>query len=351
MNNIKFRFVFFSIFVLSSLLYINLAVAQKYGESQFYSVIEHVAVLIYSCLSYYITNQFIKYFQKEPQTFSNKNYIKIIIYSGLTTTFISSAFWVLLRFLAFYFANKDGWFISWSYIVPNALFIFFYIHLVISGCYLAYHYLNRVKISEINRIEAEKATDKAKFKLLQKQITPHFLFNNLNVLSSLITIDPQLAEIYVTKFADLYRYMLRNKERDLVSLQGEILFITDYVDLVNVRFNDAYKLSFNITKDINDNHMVVPCALQTLVENAIKHNNASPENPLIIEVNIFDDFIQVKNQMRDKPSNIQSTGTGLENLQQRYKSLSFKKVSITNIKNLFCVEIPLIEEVYENSHY
>lgn len=277
--------------------------------------------------------------------------LKMVLTSGLANSIFSTLVWFSIRFINYYFFSGGDWTIGWNYALLNAVFVFFNVHLIISGSYLAFHYLTKANKFKLQKNEAEKASGKAKFRLLQQQVTPHFLFNNLNVLSWLITSDPNLAEKYVIKFSHLYRYMLKNRDEDLVSLKAEIEFVKDYIDLTNIRFEDAYVLDLQIQRSEDLASLVAPGALQTLVENAIKHNVASNNEPLKISMFVKSGLISVFNEKTGQPKNVLSTGVGLINLTQRYQSLTDDEVVIDESSNFFSVSIPLIEVINENSNY
>lgn len=193
---------------------------------------------------------------------------------------------------------------------------------------------------------AEKEKTAAELKLLKAQINPHFLFNNLNVLGALIQQDTGLATAYLKRFAALYRYLLSNKENDTVLLSEELAFIEDYIYLLKKRFGAAYDFQIQNTIENTNDVLVIPAAIQTLIENAVKHNRGDENNPLRIQILMDKNAIQVSNEIRPKfIKNIVSTGTGLENLSTRYAILNKKKIIINQTNKLFSVTIPLINNL------
>ena len=163
----------------------------------------------------------------------------------------------------------------------------------------------------------------------------------MNVLAGLIPLDAKLAEQYVTKFANLYRFILKHKDEELISLTDELDFVRQYCQVMNIRFDNAYPLVIEQSKTI-ESALIAPGALQTCIENAIKHNIASTSSPLSITVNIDDKVVSIENSLRLKTNVKNSTKTGLANLSKRYQSLSDSPISIENTNDVFKVSIPLL---------
>lgn len=196
--------------------------------------------------------------------------------------------------------------------------------------------------ANIRLIELQKENLQSQFEVLKQQVNPHFLFNSLNVLTSLIKVDPDLAESFTENLSKVYRYVLENKDKDLVSLSTELDFIKAYVFLINIRFMD--KVFVNI--DIKPRHydlMVLPMALQLIIENAIKHNSFSKQKPLIISLFVENDSILVtENNLQIRDTYIQSTGVGLSNIRNRYTLITGKEPHFEKTEEKFIVKIPLV---------
>ncbi len=177
---------------------------------------------------------------------------------------------------------------------------------------------------------------------LKTQLDPHFLFNSLNVLSTLIKKDPEKAEQFIADFAKVYRYVLDVKDEMVVTLSSELKFLESYTALQKIRFGDALQLKVNI----NPRPMTLylpPLCLQELVSNAVKHNEVSKEKPLVVEIFNKGDILVVRNnlQRRNEPEN--STQLGLENIRKRYSLLSGQKPMFEIREESFVVELPLLE--------
>ena len=182
---------------------------------------------------------------------------------------------------------------------------------------------------------------KYKYRTLKTQVNPHFLFNSLNTLSELIYTDAKRADNYTQKLAKIYRYILENEETDLIPLNEELDFVKQYFDLQKERNGDKIQLDIRIENP--NNFKIIPISLQILVENALKHNSASKEKPLTIYIYDDDGYIIVSNNIQRKSTLNTSSGTGLDNLQQRTKLITGKDVILTQ-HNLFIVKLPIIKQ-------
>lgn len=177
---------------------------------------------------------------------------------------------------------------------------------------------------------------------LKSQIGPHFLFNSLNVLNGLISENQDKAQEFVSELSSVYRYVLEQDDKSLVSLQEEVDFGRIYMNLVQKRFEDG--LEFEIIGEIRKDYQIVPLSLQILLENCIKHNRISSEEILKVKVYINDDYLLIKNNLQLKNQLYKSTGKGLNNIIERYKSFTRKKVEVQQTENEFIVKLPLLTE-------
>lgn len=189
----------------------------------------------------------------------------------------------------------------------------------------------------------EKENYKAQLKLLQSQLSPHFLFNSLNVLIAIIPTNPEKGVEYTHRLSDLYRHYLQSAKEELVSLKSEIEIIDSYCYLIKTRFGDHIKFQFNIANQDRDKYKIPPGALQECIENAIKHNGATKENPLCIFISLIDDFICIKNNLSPRKENKTSTKIGWENITQRYKLLSDRRPYLERNDVEYKAYLPLIK--------
>jgi len=179
------------------------------------------------------------------------------------------------------------------------------------------------------------------YETLKSQVSPHFLFNTLNSLTSLISTNPEKAIDFVKKLSDVYRYVLDQKDHELVDLTSELKFVESYVFLQKIRFDSNLEVQINVTPQ---NVKVIPLSVQMLVENAIKHNEISDRRPLQIKIFSTDDnYLIVENQLQKKPA-AESSGTGIQNIRERYEFFTSKKVTIFENMEKYLVSIPLLTD-------
>ncbi len=190
-----------------------------------------------------------------------------------------------------------------------------------------------VKQLKVNNLEAQK-------QILLQQLQPHFLFNALSTLKSLINENTSLAENYTVRLSDFLRYSVQAKNNEIVSLDHELKFTEDYIQLQKVRFGDSLVCQIDIP-DIALSKKIPVFALQTLIENAIKHNSFTEKKPLIVKVKQEDNRLKISNNLVPKVLQIQS-GIGLDNLNQRYKLIAELEIEIVKTETNFTVYIPLI---------
>jgi hypothetical protein len=190
--------------------------------------------------------------------------------------------------------------------------------------------------------QLDKERSFAELSVLNSELDPHFMFNSLLTLSQLIAVDAKKAQLFIDKLSKVYKYILLNKERELISLQKELAFIEDYFFLLQIRHDNKLKLEINFRETDPHKNMVLPCSLQVLVENAIKHNEFSETNPLHIQVHSNGEYIKVSNRVRLRSFPENSTNVGLRNLSQRYRLICNRDITIEQQKSLFTVKLPLI---------
>ena len=211
---------------------------------------------------------------------------------------------------------------------------------------------------ESTKQEFVAKTETAKFESLKSQIDPHFLFNSLNVLTSLISENPKQAERFTTKLSKVYRYVLEQRNKELIPLSEELQFARTYMELLKMRFEDA--IQFDIPESVsNDELKIVPRSLQLLLENAVKHNVVSSSKPLKLRIFEENGALIIENNVNHKEAIGKSTKIGLRNITDRYHLLTKRHVEITNDSVTFRVSLPLLtknnnimytEEIQNNSY-
>lgn len=194
------------------------------------------------------------------------------------------------------------------------------------------------------RIKEQKViagTASAKFDALKNQLDPHFLFNSLNVLTSLIDENPESAQKFTTALSKVYRYVLEQKNKDLVTVDEELAFAKTYMSLLKMRFEDS--IIFEIPDHAaNPENKVVPLSLQLLLENAVKHNMVTSTKPLHIKIYESGNMLVVENNFQPKQIVKKSSGVGLDNIRQRYELLTDRKVNINQQADSFAVALPML---------
>lgn len=191
--------------------------------------------------------------------------------------------------------------------------------------------------------KSEKEKKESELRLLKSQVDPHFLFNNLNTIDSLIDSNPTVAKKYLNKLSQLYRYLIRTKDDEVVPLEEELEFAKNYIYLLEQRFGSAY--AFEIKKNCGiDNLLIPPGALQTLLENVVKHNLASAEEPISTQIEISEKNIQVSNNVKLKKTVKDSYGVGLNNLKTRYRLLSEKEIEVDKGSS-FSITLPTLKAI------
>lgn len=201
-----------------------------------------------------------------------------------------------------------------------------------------YKELQKQKITE-QRIIADTAS--AKFAALKNQLDPHFLFNSLNVLTSLIEENPKMAQKFTTSLSKVYRYVLEQKNKELVTVDEELNFARTYMTLIKLRFEDSILFDIPDHSSIPD-AKVVPLSLQILLENTVKHNVVTPDRPLHIKIYEKDNFLVVENNIQPKNIIKQSSGVGLGNVKQRYELLTKRAFSVYKTEKSFIAKLPIL---------
>lgn len=177
---------------------------------------------------------------------------------------------------------------------------------------------------------------------LKNQVNPHFLFNSLNTLTTLVHKDPDLAVTMIMQLSDNYRYVLEQKDKKLVEWTVERQFVENFLNLQQIRFRNNLKV--NIEKASPAGYFVIPLSVHMLVENAIKHNVISSESPLTIDILVDNDFLVVKNNLQKKTVTERSGNVGLENIRQQYELITGRQVAVIHDHGVFKVMLPLISK-------
>jgi two-component system, LytTR family, sensor kinase len=212
----------------------------------------------------------------------------------------------------------------------------------ITAIYEAGFFINRWKMSIAEAEKLKQQNTQSQLEALRNQINPHFLFNSLNTLASLIPEDPKVAVEFVQKLSNVYRSILDLKDKTVVTLEEELEYLDNYMYLLKSRFGDNIQFKMNI-HDACMTCYVVPLSVQMLLENAIKHNIVSQKKPLIIHIsNQGEHEIVISNNLQRKDQQNDSTGTGLLNIENRYLLTFGRRITVSETDTEFTVKLPLI---------
>lgn len=306
---------------------------------EMWAIAGHVAYSVVNSMWCWIQHHYFfrKYFhQRHSEKFWWKSIIGVIIGAFVGTVF----------FLLIYPAGV----LETPFTIPFPEYSIQFLIMVAFRCFLISGFLffivfNSFLVTESQRAGIENERLKrdnlqAKLDSLRQQISPHFLFNALNTLSSL-TADGNVKD-YVAELANVYRYLLRVRQSDLVTVAEELDFIESYLYILKERFEEAITLDIQIPPQIRQSKLP-PLALQMLVENAVKHNVISSAKPLHVIITGEPDGVQVYNNRRPKQSQEPPSGHGLPNIRERYQLLANKQIVINQGENFFSVKLPILQ--------
>ena len=263
------------------------------------------------------------------------------LFFGIVITIVFTCFaWVFIEWM--FSLERFGWnfgallkSLSVEDFVP-ALIITFFISIFMHGR----GFLLGWKETLIETEKLKKEHISAQYETLKSQVNPHFLFNSLNVLSSLVHKDADLADQFIRRLSTVYRYILESRDQEVVTLKEELEILKAYLFLMDIRFGNSLQASIDLPENIQG--QVAPLTLQMLVENALKHNEVSKANPLQIDIYTEENRIIVRNNLQPKNTLPSSTGIGLANIQARYQVLSNEEVLISDTDGYFTVNVPIL---------
>lgn len=205
-----------------------------------------------------------------------------------------------------------------------------------------FHYLRQYRSKQLEAEELKRINVQAQLQAVNSQVNPHFLFNNLNVLSSLVLTDPAEANRFTEAFSAVYRYVLTHHDKELVAVKDELAFMEPYLFLLQKRFSSGLQVDITVSEQAKELY-VVPVALQMLVENAIKHNVASSTKPLHISIAANGkQELNVSNNLQPRLTREVSSNIGLKNINKRYNLLFQKNILIEQSEERFSVTLPLV---------
>jgi two-component system, LytTR family, sensor kinase len=338
------RLKYFFVFILSVYTYLNTLFCDVYKYFNLNISLHYAFITIFSItlltwegnriiekfITTKINNTSIQYRYKQPIAF----FIAGIVIAFLATFIVVCTIGLLIHNTSF----------SENYIPLKLNFIYaFLINLLFHLVNTIFFYFNQLQTKELETEVLLKISAENELQLLKNQINPHFLFNNLNVLSTLVLKKNEDANKFIEEFSKVYRYILFSTNAEMVTLETEIQNIQPYIYLLQKRFEDGVKININLSEKYN-HHYIIPASLQLLIENAIKHNIVSKLKPLTIDVYIDnEENLIVKNNLQKRLNDIESNKIGLNNIDKRYEILTEKRIGIIMDENYFKVSLPLIK--------
>jgi len=285
-----------------------------------------------------VNREILLFFRKKYPTIEKlfKRILLQLFTAILVTTAISLfTSWIYSFFL--YWGREITWQDAIYNLILSYLFVF-----IVSGIYETIYYFSHWRLSLKEAEELKKANLQSQFESLKSQVSPHFLFNSLNTLSSLIEENPEMAVKFVNQLSKVYRYLLQSNEKELTTVKEEMEFLDSYIFLLKTRFGEGFKMNIDLSDEILSS-LIPPLTLQILVENAVKHNIVSMHRPLNITITSIDkSSISVVNNFQKKTINVASTGMGLANIAAKYKLLNKPSIRIEEGIQEFSVTLPII---------
>ena len=261
---------------------------------------------------------------------------------GILIHFVSSFLWsifLIYCYYTFYLESTDFQLGENQYLIKLAIILFILI-LIFEIIYFALYSYYSYTTFQIATVKQERKQIELQLKALKAQLSPHFLFNSLNTISSLVFKDEKKAEGFIRGLAKMYQYTLNSYQLKLTSLEEELAFVNSYQYLLQTRFGKKFQCEISIDKELLATQ-IPPLTLQMLLENAVKHNVLDEETPLLVRITSDKKYIKIENNVTRKPKKVTSFNIGLKNINARYLLLHTEGIMVTNGQN-FEVKIPII---------
>jgi two-component system, LytTR family, sensor kinase len=341
MFNHKYRYYF--ILLLSFYTYMSTILCEVYKyfniEIEWYYAAGTITVVT---LFIWETGRFLQpFFEKRIHAHKHKvtGLIYFFLACGVITTILTIGL-VLFESMVMHNYDFNASLIPIKLNVIYAVLVNLLFHLVNA----IFFYFKEYKTQLIESEQLKRITAQAELQVIKNQINPHFLFNNLNVLSALVMQNNAEANKFIEAFSQVYRYILNNQDKELVALKAELEFIKPYIFLLEKRFSQGLKITIEIPEKYNSNY-IIPASLQMLIENAIKHNVATRVKPLHIILHANgNNTLEVSNNLQLREVVENSTEIGLQNIMKRYMLVSGKEVVVDQTTDSFKVTLPLLTQ-------
>lgn len=224
----------------------------------------------------------------------------------------------------------------------------FRVNLFLNTINAVYFFNTRYREKELEAEKLKTSTIAARYEALNNQVNPHFLFNSLNTLSTLIHSDTEKADYFLQKLSEIYRYMLSTRSEELVLLEDELTFLRHYIELLEIRFGSMLQVNLNVNKT-HRAHLVPPTVLQLLLENVVKHNFFTKKAPVQVAIKSNGKGVIIENTLQTKEAKESSFGIGLQNISERYGFFE-RSIDVEETEKSFKVCIPVIPSDHETTH-
>ncbi|GAB2526693.1 sensor histidine kinase [Rufibacter soli] len=258
--------------------------------------------------------------------------LAVFVYSAGVILLVNWTWYVLIPQRNFQYLGTEA--VRWAMITQ--MIVTFIITMTVH----AVAFLNGWRESAVSTERLKKEHALSRYEALKNQVNPHFLFNSLNALASLVHEEPDLAVTFIKQLSSVYRYVLDSQYKEVVPLEEELKFARQYVFLQQIRHGEG--LQVTLPAQVPSSFQVPPLALQTVLENAVKHNRAWAKEPLHITVALAADYLVVENNLQPKSQHEPPSGLGLPNIQARYEMLTDRKMDIIKTDAAFTVRLPLL---------
>ncbi|WP_046245512.1 sensor histidine kinase [Hymenobacter terrenus] len=263
-------------------------------------------------------------------------YVRLFLLGGVGFIIAGTAMLWVVEYLVHDFVPLTNW-----YREVQVVAIQLYLYLLFASTYLLARYFQQENEIQLRLQTVEKERAQAKLRAMRQHINPHFLFNNLNVLSALIEPANEPAHQYLAHLSALYRHLLKHHDQEVIPLRDELAFANDMVYLLRIRFGAAYDFQEHIlSQESLTEGLIPPGILQELLHNAVKHNDASPARPLTITLTVSQNLVAVRNDLRPG-ADASGTGFGLANLRERVRVITDTPVEVERTAAAFTVRVPI----------
>ena len=291
--------------------------------------------LLVTYILYFLAIKLDKLYPWQTQT-NNRLFIGFILQMLVAFSII---FGFIYLYSTFIITNEE-FFITYEETLIKLSILLCILLMVYSVIYFAFYSYYSFATLQIESVKQERKQIDLQLKALKSQLSPHFLFNSLNTISSLVHTNAKKSELFIRKLANMYQFTLNSYHSMLISLEEELQFVASYQFLLETRFENKLKINIEIPEDLYTTQ-IPPLTLQMLIENAVKHNTMDKNNPLQVSVYVAGNYICIKNNITEEPTNKTSFHIGLKNINTRYLLLAKKGISISN-GSVFLVKIPII---------